>query len=65
MKTDEVNVKLRLTMLKPFHAEWVVKMSSAKGRKSSKVGEEQLELRMQFASGANQPSIRFMILKGR
>ena len=22
MKTDEVNVKLRLTMLKPLHAEW-------------------------------------------
>ena len=49
MKTDEVNVKLRLTMLKLLHAERVVKMSSAKGKKSSKVGGEQLELRMQFA----------------
>ena len=69
-KTDEVNVKLRLSMLKPLHVGWVVEfynqMSSTKGRKkSSKVGGEQLELRMQFALGQNHPSIHFMILKGR
>ena len=57
-------------MLKPLHAGWVVEfyneVSSAKGeKKSSELGVEQLELQMQFALGANHPSIRLMILKGR
>ena len=60
---------IRLPMLKPLHAGWVVEfyneMSSVKGKKLSKVGEEKLEFQIKFALGANHPSIRFMILKGR
>ena len=59
---------IRLSILKPLHTGWVVEfyneMSLAKGKKSSKVGGEQLKLRMQFALGANHPSIRFIILIG-
>ena len=50
---------IRLSMLKPLHVGWVVEfyneMSSAKGKKSSNLGGEQLEIADAICLGSKPP----------